>query len=113
MQVNTNGLISVARRETLFAPRPFPTNNVIIAPFWGDADTTRAGTVFYGTTRNSSTLARAAEQIRAVFSDHASFSPSYLFITTWDEVGYFSRKSDLVRLQIKATHYKLFVWVYG
>lgn len=96
--MNTNGLISVHQRETRFAPRPFPTNNIIIAPFWGDADTRggTAGTVSYGTTRNSNTLARAAEQIRAVFPEHTSFSPTYLFIVTWDGVGYYNRKIDLV-----------------
>lgn len=97
-QVNTNGLISVDHRETLFAPRHFPTNNVIIAPFWADADTRSAGTVSYGSNRDRSVLARAAEQIRVVFPEHSSFSPSYLFIVTWNGIGYYNRKGDLVRI---------------
>ncbi len=40
------------------------------------------------------------EKARTMFSDHFSsavnFQPSSLLIVTWDDVGYFDRKSDKV-----------------
>ena len=36
--------------------------------------------------------------IRKGFVSQQAFRPSHLFIATWDEVGYFKQKSDLVSL---------------
>jgi len=68
-------------------------SDLIIAPFWGDADTTSAGSVTYGITTDNTTLTKAAEQIRAAFPAHQTFSPSFLFITTWTGVGYYNDPS--------------------
>ena len=47
-----------------------------------------SNSVWYRTTTDSELLSRAVEL--------AGFLPSYLFITTWHEVGYYDRHTDLV-----------------
>ena len=83
---------------TEFVPRPFPTFDTLIAPFWSDVDTrdstsigTDAGTITYGTITESSALAMAATQIRRAFPAHSTFTPTYLYITTWEDVAYFDQ----------------------
>ena len=96
-QVSTNGIISIGKPITEFIPRLFPTNDTIIAPFWGDVDTSNgAGTITFGSTMNATQLRKVREQIVAAFPEQGLFMPLYLFIVTWDSVGYFDRKSDLV-----------------
>lgn len=105
LQVSTNGQISVDETEKMFIPRRFPTNNIIIAPFWADADTREGGgVVSYGITRVTSQISKAEDQIAAIFPD-TPFTPDYLFIATWDNVGYFNRSDPLniITLVIKIT----------
>ena len=85
--------------ETNFDPHLFPTTGILIAPYWGDADTTGTGTISYGVTTESAVLAKARGQIAAGFPAHSAFEPLYVFIATWDHVGYFLAKTDLVRNQ--------------
>ncbi len=76
-----------------------------MAPFWADADTgngnSQRGTIRYGLNRNEAVLMRARDEVRSVFSNASSFTPSYLFVTTWERVGYYairqSTRRDLVR----------------
>ena len=96
-QVATNGLISVHENITEYVPRRFPTSDIIIAPFWGDVDNRNgAGTISYGVTRDSSLLERAKNLIREAFPDLSIFEPEYIFVATWDSVGYFNMQRDLV-----------------
>ena len=91
MQVSTNGQISVHIRETNFVPRNFPTDKIIIAPFWADVDTRGGGgEIEYGVTRDATQLEKAQEQAAAAFPE-VSFIPLYLVIATWDSVGYYNR----------------------
>ncbi len=88
-------------KETDLEPRPFPTSNILVAALWGDADTTTAGVVRYGITRDHAALTAAQEHIRAVFPTQSSFTPAYLFIVTWDGIGYFDNHTDLVQIRIQ------------
>ena len=93
IQVSTNGQISVGEPEENFVPRRFPTSKIIIAPYWADADTDLdGGEVRYGVTRDAAKLMRAQTQIADAFPD-TPFTPEYLFIATWDGVGYYDRLS--------------------
>ncbi len=89
--------MSLGVEETDFIPRPLPTNNRLIAPLWADADTTGVGTVTYGTNSDSATLTRVQQSIAAAYPDQSAFSPTYAFIITWNEIGYYSENTDLVR----------------
>ncbi len=73
--VNNNGNITFGGALGSYTPEPFPLSffNPMIAPFWGDVDTRcfTCGSVFVGSP-NASTV-----------------------MVTWNDVGYFSQKSDL------------------
>ena len=70
--VNNNGNITFTGPLSEFTPEPFPSSGLpMIAPFWGDVDTRGVGEVSVGTL-NADT-----------------------FIVTWDQVGYFNRRTDL------------------
>jgi len=98
MQVNNNGIISFGNPFSQFNPSRFPRNttDALIAPFWADADTRSdgSGTVFYRETNESSLLQRASREIQDGLS--VSFSPSHLFIATWNSIGYYDRRTDRV-----------------
>ena len=91
----TNGLLSLNESVNAFTPVPFPTTEVRIAPFWADADTEGGlGNIFYRLTINPTLLNQAAQIINNAFT--SSFTPQYLAIVTWFEVGYFSQRGDKV-----------------
>ena len=94
-QVATNGLLSLNETVGTFTPAPFPTNEVRIAPFWADADTTGGlGNVYYRLTIDQALRNDAAQIINNAFM--SSFMPQYLVIVTWFEVGYFAQLGDKV-----------------
>ena len=97
--MNTNGAISFTSHISQYTPDQFPTNagREIIAPFWADVDTRGTGTITYRETTNATLLQRANNHIKRAFST-ITFSPSYLFIATWDHVGYFHNQSDKVNV---------------
>ena len=92
LQVNNNGIISFESPFSQFNPSRFPrsTTEALIAPFWADADTrpVERGTVFYRETTNPTLLQRALREIQDGLS--VSFSPSHLFIATWDSIAFFT-----------------------
>jgi len=96
-QVNNNGLLSFVRGVSQFTPEAFPLsgNLRVIAPFWADVDTRGTGTVWFRSTNDSGLLARTRDEV-AAFLNQEGFIPSYLFIATWDRVGYFSQNTDRV-----------------
>ena len=98
-QVTTNGLLSLNETVDIytFTPVPFPTNEVRIAPFWADADTTDGlGNVYYRLTIDQALRNEAAQIINNAFM--SSFMPQYLVIVTWFEVGYYEQRGDKVLL---------------
>lgn len=106
LQVNNNGIISFLAAVSTFTPDPFPIEgSPLIAPYWADVDTRGAGeessnvsnTVWYRITTDPELRARAMAEIQLAFIDQSSFTPTFLVIATWEEVGYFSQNTDLVR----------------
>ena len=98
MQVNNNGVISFQRAVSQFTPDSFPLSGdlELIAPYWADVDTRGAGTVWYRETDDAVLRARAADDVRVAFISQSTFLPTQLFIATWDGVGYFDQRTDLV-----------------
>ena len=84
-------------------PEPFPISgsHFLLSPFWADVDTrpSNGGFVYYRQTTNSSLLSSAGEHIRTAFPlDFQTFTPTFLFIATWDHVGYYDSHTDKVVL---------------
>ena len=104
MQVNNNGLISFINPVTFVSPVSLPLDNSnedifeLIAPFWSDVDTRGTGTVYYRQTYSPILLAIAAYEIQTNFEE--DFVPSLLFVATWDRVGYYNERTDLVSYYI-------------
>ena len=83
-QVNHNGILSFRLPFTEFVPRPFPiSGSPLIAPLWDDVN---FGTIFYRVTSNVTLLQRACDQLQELFPFSGDFTPTTLFIATWDRV---------------------------
>ena len=80
-----------------FTPRVFPTDGVLIAPFWADVDTRGIGSIYYRLTSNQTLLNRFSMDISSFFAGQVTFSPQILFIATWFEVGYYNMHTDKVQ----------------
>ena len=71
-----------------------------IAPFWADVDTRdEHGTVFFRGATDEETL----KSIRNIVSSSqagsdlvARFNPKWALVATWEEVGYYNMKGDMV-----------------
>ena len=63
------------------------SNIPLIAPFWSDVDITRFGNIFYRETSNATFLQRARDQLQELFPSSGDFTPTTLFIATWDRVA--------------------------
>ena len=60
----------------------------MIAPYWDDIDITRFGNILYRLTTSASLLQRVCDLIKAAnFGSASTFSPTLLFIVTWDRVA--------------------------
>ena len=98
--MNNNGLLSFDQAVRSFTSQPFPltTGRNLIAPFWADVDTRNGGSVFYrDASAESAVVMRVRNEIRMAFVSQANFQPNFVFIATWDRVGYFGgRASTLV-----------------
>ena len=100
LQVNDNGVISFNSRYNVRTPLSLPLSGSyrIIAPYWADVDTRRAGQIFYRQTTNASLLVRATNQIRAAFPASQDVTIQSLLIATWSNVGYSYYNSDKVSI---------------
>ena len=88
---------------TAYTPHPFPLSgrSVLIAPYWADVDTfPSSGSVHYRQTADPAVLNLARDQIGAIFP--LDFTPTFLFIATWDHVGYYHSNSDKVCMVLLA-----------
>ena len=105
--MNINGIISFGPPITLITlliPRRFPLNNFqyipVIAPFWQFVDFRRSGNIFFRQTSNATLLQRARDQLQELFPSSGNFTPTMLFIATWDRVPPYSGGSE--ELQVSA-----------
>ena len=104
MQISSNGIVGLGALLVNFQNDTFPIqNHIFIAPFYGDVYPTNDtscenGTVKYSdeVMKDSNALKIAAEQIRGAFPEHKDFFPEYLIVATWDRVGYYDQKFDMV-----------------
>ena len=96
IQVNTNGILSFRSQFTSFFPQRFPFfGSPLIAPFWDDVNINRFGNIFYRQTSDVTLLQRARDQIQELFSSFDNFTPTVLFIATWDRVAEFGGGSQV------------------
>ena len=83
-----------------FTPEAFPiaSRRVLLSPYWGDVDTRTSdgGFVYYRNTTDSILLTKATSQVRTLFPAFSNFTPTFLFIATWDHVGYFAQHTEKV-----------------
>ena len=104
--MNPNGIITFSFvNAEFFPPRPLPFSGVnFIAPYWFNASLFAEQTdngngsssffdaenntsiVYYRHTTDSILLTRASTEIRRAFPSAREFSPTSLFIATWDIV---------------------------
>ena len=97
LQVNNHGDLTFDSPFFGYYPQVFPIigGPRMIAPFWADIDTTGTGYVWYRATNDASLLSKAKQDIPYSLSG-SNFSPLWLFIATWDHVGYYSNHVDKV-----------------
>ena len=108
-QINNNGLLSFESPVRDYTPRDFPLRAedsvrgvgvAFISPFWADVDTRNGhGTVFFNSTTNRTTLALVKDVVsssQAGVDLAARFNPKWALVATWEEVGYYDRKGDMV-----------------
>lgn len=94
IQVNTDGVLTFTNKSLPFSNDKFPINTdyEIIAPFWADVDTTGTGDITYRKTTDANLLQRANDHVKRAFPT-VTFLPKYLFIATWDHVGFFEAQT--------------------
>ena len=98
-------MVSFDAAVSTFTPEAFPISGsrVLLSPYWGDVDTRPdpdGGFVYYRNTTDSTLLTKAMNQVRTLFPAFANFTPTFLFIATWDHVGYFRQHTDKVSVII-------------
>lgn len=79
-----------------FLNSEFPLPDPLIAPFYSNVDTSRAGTIWYYETNKTNLLDRATETVQDSFSNAEEFQALSLFIATWEGVGYNVQGADSV-----------------
>lgn len=67
----------------------------MIAPYYADVDTRNGsgrGHVWYRDASSDKVLlTRATNEIRATFADRTNFEATFVFVATWDHVGFYQR----------------------
>ena len=74
----------------------FATEEIFIAPFLANVDTRGTGTVFYRQTDDVPLMTGFAQYFESI----SDFSPTSLFIATWDGVGSYDSNTHLVSRQL-------------
>ena len=86
-------MLSLNTTDARYTPARFPTMDVLIAPFWADADTTvgrGTGHVYYRSTMNQTLLDRVTVIVNTAFTG-ANFVAEHLHVVTWFEIGYYGQ----------------------
>ncbi|XP_024607714.1 alpha-tectorin isoform X9 [Neophocaena asiaeorientalis asiaeorientalis] len=93
--VNNNGVVSFNVLVSQFTPESFPLadGRAFIAPFWADVHNGIRGEIYYRETMDPVILKRATKDIRKYFKDMATFSATWVFIVTWEEVTFYGGSS--------------------
>ncbi|KAK3766711.1 hypothetical protein RRG08_046008 [Elysia crispata] len=96
-EVNNNGIISFLHELRSYSPSKFPLVDPtpLIAPYWADVDISeddagnKPGVVWFRQTKEPAVLAQADEEIRAHQPSNRKFRASWVFVVTWEEVGFY------------------------
>ena len=97
--MNSNGDLTLNAAYSNYTPIPFPVQgNPMIAPFFADVDTRGTGKVWYRATNDSALLEKAVNDIPSIITG-PNFTPLWLFIATWDHVGYYKNHTDKVSIK--------------
>lgn len=98
LQVNDNGILTFGIEFPSFVNRPFPLEYPSIAPFYANVDTTDADpdttSISYFESSDAQLLATGTHVVQSEFYDEYEFNAESVFVATWENVGYFDRKSD-------------------
>ncbi|XP_063799566.1 alpha-tectorin [Pseudophryne corroboree] len=94
LYVNNNGVISFNVLVSQFTPEAFPLSDgrAFIAPFWADVHNGIRGEIYYRETTDRAILKRATKEIRKHFRT-LSFTATWVFLVTWDEVTFYGGSS--------------------
>uniref|UniRef100_UPI00398E4BCD alpha-tectorin-like n=1 Tax=Pristiophorus japonicus TaxID=55135 RepID=UPI00398E4BCD len=97
LYVNNNGVVSFGVSVSQYTPNTFPLSDdrAFIAPFWADVDNNRGGEVYYRETRDAVLLQRATADVNR-YTPGLKFQARWIFVATWDRVGYFGSRSTKV-----------------
>ena len=107
--MNNNGHISFTGPFFAFNPQQFPFPGIpLIAIYWADADTrdNTTGGVWYRETDNKDLVSEVKAMIEQAYPYTAQdFSSRFIFVATWDHVGYYPMRTDKVPLFIGQRKY--------
>ena len=102
MQVNANGVLSFRSTFSNSSIRTFPFfSPPLIAPYWENFDLRRGGNLFYRQTSNPTLLQRVRDQLQRSFPANGNFTPTDLFIATWDRVRGRFQSFGMVRKYVR------------
>ena len=99
-QINPNGVLSFQSPfiRSGYVPQGFSLSEVdttLIVPFWDNLGIGRSGSIFYRQTNDTTLLQRARDQLQELFPSSGNFTPTTLFIATWDRVAQFEGGSQV------------------
>ena len=101
--MNANGVLSFNTSFSDFSPEDFPLDSDradrLIALFWEDHDVRHGGQIFYRFAQDVPCLSEVGSEVSDAFG--VNFSPTMLFIATWDEVARYSYHSVRLSLSYK------------
>ena len=104
MQVSTNGVVSFGAPFTNPSSSPFPLSrsDVLIAPFWDDFNVDNGGQILFRLSENQTLL----NQVGSIINDsfEYDFTPTMLFIVTWNRIPEYGRSSNIVSVIIMFSH---------
>jgi len=89
--VNNNGAVSFLRGVPEFTPvcGALDATSKLIAPFWGDVDNRRGGSITHRESSEQAVLNQANAQLLRSFPNYPVLNMNWAFISTWDSVPYF------------------------
>lgn len=93
MQVHSFGVLSFRSPSALTSPQAFPLrfrSDILVAPFWEFVDIRLGGSTFFRLSDDEVLLSQVGSMIMSTYD--SEFSPSLLFIATWDRVERFTRR---------------------
>ena len=99
--MNNNGHLSFVMPYGSYTPEGLPVLDVfLVAMFWADVDTRPedGGLVWYRITTSPDLLQRALSDIQKTYPTVSDLD--YLFIATWDHIGYFNGMTDKVNFVV-------------